>query len=148
MSAQLSKIKATDSDTIMVTTTVEQLTLVLKQTTALGIKKQIITTGGSQNPDQLIDQAGLAANGTLHLTTFAPWYPDADQTVNDIIQTDDTPDSIASDVMAPWRAGIRYSDGSRNSALLNERGRYSGWGRLCSLLPGSTPSAVLHRLRS
>ena len=76
MSAQLSKIKATDSDTIMVTTAVEQLTLLLKQATALGIKKQIITTGGSQNPDQLIDQAGVAANGTYHLTTFAPWYPD------------------------------------------------------------------------
>ncbi len=76
MSAQLSKIKATDSDTIMVTTAVEQLTLVLKQATALGIKKQIVTTGGSQNPDQLIEQAGLAANGTYHLTTFAPWYPD------------------------------------------------------------------------
>ena len=76
MSAQLSKIKATDSDTIMVTTAVEQLTPVLKQATALGIKKQIVTTGGSQNPDQLIDQAGVAANGTFHLTTFAPWYPD------------------------------------------------------------------------
>jgi branched-chain amino acid transport system substrate-binding protein len=76
ISAQLSKIKATDSDTIMVTTAVEQLTLLLKQATALGIKKQIITTGGSQNPDQLIEQAGVAANGTFHLTTFAPWYPD------------------------------------------------------------------------
>src|SRR5204862_6260095 len=67
MSAQLSKIKGTDSDTIMVTTAVEQHTLLLKQATALGIKKQIITTGGSQNPDQLIDQAGVAANGTYHL---------------------------------------------------------------------------------
>jgi branched-chain amino acid transport system substrate-binding protein len=76
MSAQLSKIKATDSDTIMVTTAVEQLTLLLKQAAALGIKKRIVTTGGSQNPDQLIDQAGTAANGTYHLTTFAPWYPD------------------------------------------------------------------------
>src|SRR3989440_12700081 len=76
MSAQLSKIKSTDSDTIMVTTAVEQLTLLLKQATALGIKKQIITTGGSQNPDQLIDQAGVAANGTFHLTFFTPWYPD------------------------------------------------------------------------
>lgn len=76
MSAQLSKIKATDSDTIMVTTAVDQLTLVLKQAAALGIKKRIVTTGGSQNPDQLIDQAGAAANGTFHLTTFAPWFPD------------------------------------------------------------------------
>jgi branched-chain amino acid transport system substrate-binding protein len=76
MTAQLAKIKATDSDTIMVTTAVEQLTLVLKQAAALGITKKIVTTGGSQNPDQLIAQAGAAANGSMHLTTFAPWYPD------------------------------------------------------------------------
>lgn len=76
MTAQLAKIKATDSDTIMVTTAVEQLTLVLKQAAALGITKRIVTTGGSQNPDQLIEQARAAANGTLHLTTFAPWDPD------------------------------------------------------------------------
>jgi len=76
MSAQLSKIKATDSDTIMVTTAVEQLTLVLKQAASLGIKKKIVTTGGSQNPDQLIDQAGAAASGTYHLAFFTPWYPD------------------------------------------------------------------------
>jgi branched-chain amino acid transport system substrate-binding protein len=76
MSAQLSKIKASDSNTIMVTTAVEQLTLVLKQAAALGITKKIVTTGGSQNPDQLIEQAGAAAEGSMHLTTFAPWYPD------------------------------------------------------------------------
>lgn len=76
MSAQLSKIKASDSDTIVVTTAVEQLTLVLKQAASLGIKKRIITTGGSQNPDQLVDQAGSAANGTMHMVFFAPWEPE------------------------------------------------------------------------
>ena len=77
MSAQLSKIKASDSDTVIITSAVEQLTLVFKQAAALGLKKQMITTGGSQNPDQLITQAGTAVNGTLHLTTFAPWVPEA-----------------------------------------------------------------------
>lgn len=77
MSAQLAKIKASDSDTIIVTTFVDQLTLVLKQAAALGIHKKIITTGGSQAPDQLVDQAGAAANGTMHLVFFAPWMPDA-----------------------------------------------------------------------
>jgi branched-chain amino acid transport system substrate-binding protein len=76
MSAQLSKIKASDSDTIIITAAVEQLTLVLKQAAALGITKQIVTTGGSQNPDQLIAQAGGAANNTSHLVFFAPWEPD------------------------------------------------------------------------
>ena len=76
MSAQLSKIKGTDSETIIVTTAVDQLTLIFKQAAALGLKKRIITTGGSQNPDQIIAQAGAAANGTMHLTTFLPWFPD------------------------------------------------------------------------
>jgi branched-chain amino acid transport system substrate-binding protein len=77
MSAQLAKFKASDADTLIVTAAVEQLTLVFKQAAALGLKKQIITTGGSQNPDQLIEQAGTAVNGTFHLTTFAPWVPEA-----------------------------------------------------------------------
>jgi branched-chain amino acid transport system substrate-binding protein len=76
MSAQLNKIKNSDADTLMVTTAVEQLTLLLKQSAALGINKRIITTGGSQNPDQLIEQAGAAADGTMHLATFAPWAPE------------------------------------------------------------------------
>nr|WP_255606847.1 ABC transporter substrate-binding protein [Phyllobacterium sp. 2063] len=76
LSAQLSKIKASDSDTIIVTTAVEQLTLVLKQAAALGLTKKIVTTGGSQNPDQLIEQAGTAANNTTHMVFFAPWAPD------------------------------------------------------------------------
>jgi len=77
MSAQLAKFKASDADTLIITAAVEQLTLVFKQAAALGLKKQIITTGGSQNPDQLIEQAGTAVNDTFHLTTFAPWVPDA-----------------------------------------------------------------------
>jgi len=76
MSAQLSKFKSSDADTLIITSAVEQLTLVFKQAAALGLKKQFITTGGSQNPDQLIDQAGTAVNGTMHLTTFAPWVPE------------------------------------------------------------------------
>src|SRR5690242_7524330 len=76
MSAQLSKIKSSDSETVIVTTAVDQLTLIFKQAASLGMKKRIITTGGSQNPDQIIAQAGSAANGTMHLTTFLPWFPD------------------------------------------------------------------------
>src|SRR5919198_1187834 len=77
MSAQLAKIKASDADTLIITTAVEQLTLVLKQAAALGLKKRIITTGGSQSPDQLIEQAGGAANDTTHITFFTPWKPEA-----------------------------------------------------------------------
>jgi branched-chain amino acid transport system substrate-binding protein len=77
MSAQLAKLKASDADTLMITTAVEQLTLIFKQAAALGLKKRIITTGGSQSPDQLIEHAGAAANGTSHLVFFTPWNPDA-----------------------------------------------------------------------
>ncbi|HEX8417415.1 MAG TPA: ABC transporter substrate-binding protein, partial [Methylobacterium sp.] len=69
MSAQLSKLKGSDADTIMITAAVDQLTLIFKQMAALGLKKRVITTGGSQNPDQIIAQAGAAAEGTMHLTT-------------------------------------------------------------------------------
>jgi branched-chain amino acid transport system substrate-binding protein len=77
MSAQLAKIKASDADTLLITTAVEQLTLIFKQVATLGLHRRVITTGGSQNPDQLIAQAGGAVNGTLHLTFFVPWAPEA-----------------------------------------------------------------------
>jgi branched-chain amino acid transport system substrate-binding protein len=77
LNAQLSKIRSSDADTLFVTTAVEQLTLVLRQAQALGLKRQIITTGGSQSPDQLIEQAGAAANGSYHLLFFPPWFPEA-----------------------------------------------------------------------
>ena len=77
LNAQLSKLKSSDADTLFITTAVEQLTLILKQAHALGLKRQIITTGGSQSPDQLIEQAGPAANGSYHLLFFPPWVPEA-----------------------------------------------------------------------
>jgi len=77
MSAQLAKIKASGSDTLFVTTSVEQLTLVLKQAKEQQLPQRIITTGGSQSPDQLIEQAGAAANGSFHLLFFAPWFPES-----------------------------------------------------------------------
>jgi branched-chain amino acid transport system substrate-binding protein len=77
MSAQLAKIKGAGADTLFVTTAVEQLSLVLKQAAALGINIRIISTGGSQNPDQLITNVGKAAEGSWHLVFFAPWAPEA-----------------------------------------------------------------------
>ena len=77
MSAQLAKIKGSGADTLFVTTAVEQLSLVLKQAAALGLNARIITTGGSQSPDQLITNAGRAADGSWHLVFFAPWSPQA-----------------------------------------------------------------------
>jgi branched-chain amino acid transport system substrate-binding protein len=77
MGAQLAKLKASDADTLIVTGAVDQLTLVFRQAAALGLKRKIITTGGSQNPDQIAEQAGAGATGTMHLVFFAPWAPEA-----------------------------------------------------------------------
>ncbi len=76
-SAQLAKIKASGSDTLFVTTAVEQITLILKQAKDQQVKARIITTGGSNSPDQLIQQAGDAANDSYHLVFFTPWFPEA-----------------------------------------------------------------------
>jgi branched-chain amino acid transport system substrate-binding protein len=76
-SAQLAKIKTSGGDMLFVTTAVEQITLVLKQAKDQQLKTRIITTGGSNSPDQLIQQAGDAANGSYHLVFFTPWFPDA-----------------------------------------------------------------------
>jgi branched-chain amino acid transport system substrate-binding protein len=76
-SAQLAKIKASGGDTLFVTTAVEQVTLILKQAKEQQVNARIITTGGSVSPDQLIEQAGPAANGSRHVVFFTPWFPDA-----------------------------------------------------------------------
>src|SRR5262249_29144101 len=76
-SAQLAKIKAAGGDTLFVTTAVEQITLLLKQARDQQLAQRIITTGGSNSPDQLIEQAGAAADGSYHLVFFTPWFPEA-----------------------------------------------------------------------
>jgi branched-chain amino acid transport system substrate-binding protein len=75
-SAQLAKIKASGADTLFVTTAVEQLTLILKQAKEQQLKVRIISCGGSNSPDQLIQQAGAAADGSYHTAFFPPWFPE------------------------------------------------------------------------
>ena len=75
-SAQLAKIKAAGSDTLFVTTAVEQVTLILKQAKDQQMTARIVSCGGSNSPDQLIAQAGDAANGSFHTVFFPPWFPE------------------------------------------------------------------------
>ncbi|MGH7325981.1 MAG: ABC transporter substrate-binding protein [Candidatus Rokuibacteriota bacterium] len=77
MNAQITKIKGTGGDTLFLTTSVEQITLVLKQAQEQRLARKIVTTGGSSSPNQLIKQAGAAAEGTYHLLFFMPWFPEA-----------------------------------------------------------------------
>ncbi len=77
MNAQITKIKAGGGDTLFVTTSVEQITLILKQAQEQRLARKVITTGGSSSPSQLIKQAGAAAEGTYHILFFLPWFPEA-----------------------------------------------------------------------
>jgi branched-chain amino acid transport system substrate-binding protein len=77
MNAQITKVKAGSADTLFLTTSVEQITLVLKQAQEQRLTRKVITTGGSSSPSQLIKQAGAAAEGTLHILFFLPWFPEA-----------------------------------------------------------------------
>jgi branched-chain amino acid transport system substrate-binding protein len=77
MNAQITKIKADNGDTLFLTTSVEQITLVLKQAQEQRLAAKVITTGGSSSPSQLIKQAGAAAEGTYHILFFLPWFPEA-----------------------------------------------------------------------
>jgi len=77
MNAQITKIKAGNGDTLFLTTSVEQITLVLKQAQEQRLTRKVITTGGSSSPNQLIKQAGPAAEGTYHILFFLPWFPEA-----------------------------------------------------------------------
>jgi branched-chain amino acid transport system substrate-binding protein len=77
MNAQLTKIKTSGGDTMFLTTSVEQIVLVLKQAQEQRLARKVITTGGSSSPSQLIKQAGPAAEGTYHIVFFVPWFPEA-----------------------------------------------------------------------
>src|SRR6476660_1624509 len=77
MNAQITKVKAGGGDTLFLTTSVEQITLVLKQAQEQRLVRKVITTGGSSSPSQLIKQAGAAAEGTYHILFFLPWFPEA-----------------------------------------------------------------------
>jgi branched-chain amino acid transport system substrate-binding protein len=77
MNAQLTKLKGSGGDTLFLTTSVEQITLVLKQAQEQRLQRKIVTTGGSSSPNQLIKQAGAAAEGTYHILFFMPWFPEA-----------------------------------------------------------------------
>jgi branched-chain amino acid transport system substrate-binding protein len=77
MNAQITKVKAGGGDTLFLTTSVEQITLILKQAQEQRLVRKVITTGGSSSPSQLIKQAGAAAEGTYHILFFLPWFPEA-----------------------------------------------------------------------
>ncbi len=74
---QLTKIRASRANAIIVTTDMAQIALILKQHKILGMKQRILTTGGGIVPEGLLELAGeIAAEGVLIDTFFAPWFPE------------------------------------------------------------------------
>lgn len=76
LSAQLAAVKDSGSDTLIVTSGVEQLTLAIRQAAEQRLPHRIITTGGSF-PEQLITNPGPKGYTSTHLLFFSPWTPDA-----------------------------------------------------------------------
>ncbi|MCK8787307.1 ABC transporter substrate-binding protein [Roseomonas sp. NAR14] len=75
LSAQLTALKQSDSDTLFVTTGVEQLTLALRQAIEQRVNKRLISTGGSF-PDQLLHNPLPAGQSSDHILFYAPWFPE------------------------------------------------------------------------
>jgi len=74
---QLTKIKSSDANSIIVTTDQAQISLILKQYKQLGMTQKILTTGGGIVPEGLILLSGPeAAEGVNIITFFAPWFPE------------------------------------------------------------------------
>src|SRR5262249_11905684 len=69
MSAQLSKIKGSDADTLIVTTAVEQLTLIFKQMAALGMNRRGLSHGGIAESGQA-HGAGGSSGERPHAPAF------------------------------------------------------------------------------
>ncbi|GAA5233945.1 ABC transporter substrate-binding protein [Verticiella sediminum] len=75
LSAQLNALRNTGSDTLIVTSGVEQLTLAIRQASEQRLPQRIITTGGSF-PEQLLDNPGPKGYVSTHLLFFSPWTAD------------------------------------------------------------------------
>jgi branched-chain amino acid transport system substrate-binding protein len=72
LSAQLASLKNTGSDTLIVTSGIEQLTLAIRQAAEQRVSQRIITTGGSF-PEPLLKTPGPKGYVSQHLLFFAPW---------------------------------------------------------------------------
>ena len=74
---QLTKIKGSEANSIIVTTDQAQISLILKQYKQLGMTQKVLTTGGGIVPEGLILLSGPeAAEGVYIITFFTPWFPE------------------------------------------------------------------------
>ncbi|WP_164778403.1 ABC transporter substrate-binding protein, partial [Mesorhizobium sp. M7A.F.Ca.US.006.01.1.1] len=79
LSAQLSNIKASPADAVIVFSFADQVALVLRQAHTIGLKQTVMVPGGSAQPDLLIELTGAAAEGSFYSAFFNQWTPEAAQ---------------------------------------------------------------------
>jgi branched-chain amino acid transport system substrate-binding protein len=74
---QLTKIKSSEANALVITTDQAQVALILKQYKQLGLTQKVLTTGGGIVPEGLTLLSGPeAAEGVNIITFFAPWFPE------------------------------------------------------------------------
>ncbi len=74
---QLTKIKSTDANSIIITSDMAQVSLILKQYKQLGMTQKVLVTGGSIVPDGLAELAGAEpAEGVYMISFFVRWSPE------------------------------------------------------------------------
>ncbi|MFL1406632.1 ABC transporter substrate-binding protein [Marinobacter sp. M1N3S26] len=76
LSAQLSSLKDSGSDTLIMTSGVEQITLGIRQASEQRLPHRIVTTGGSF-PEPLLESPVGADYVSTHLLFFSPWTPES-----------------------------------------------------------------------
>lgn len=71
----VTKLAQTRADATLINTDAAQIALILEQMEAKGIDQQVLTTGGSNFPDKIVELAGEeAVAGTYHTIFFAGAY--------------------------------------------------------------------------
>jgi branched-chain amino acid transport system substrate-binding protein len=74
---QLTSIKNSEADSILMTTDSAQIANILKQYKELGMTQTVLTTGGSNYPQAIISLSSPdVVNGTYHLAFWVPTRPD------------------------------------------------------------------------
>ena len=74
---QLTKIKSSEANSIILTSDQAQISLILKQYKQLGMTQKLLTTGGGIVPEGLTLLSGPEAAEGVHIVTFfAPWFPE------------------------------------------------------------------------
>jgi branched-chain amino acid transport system substrate-binding protein len=74
---QLTKIKSSDANGIIVAGHQATISLIMKQYKQLGLTQKVLTLGGGIVPEGLVELAGKdAAEGVYINTFFMPWFPE------------------------------------------------------------------------